>query len=328
MQVRSHSTALPGRSSDERGTARSGRAGRLLALVLVAALGAACTGGDDVDPGAEFEDPTSPPDAPGVEPEPEAETPDGADVTAVQIGLPPLEIRNGRGYPYRITAEVSHFSTEVALGDPGRTRLLVEAQLDLAVENTLDDRPAPFVIGSDGGGVRFDVLFPMDEALAAELHEERTASLPGQGSDVPYLSALDIGGAPFLRSVARARGSSLASADRSFLDLQASEVAAWEVWTVPFGSEPTADRGPSQVFGFGERGWDEDFIAQLDAVYAGTPAYLRLEFGRDVFDKANCEDSDGSRSLVHYFDVAAGTWLEPEDLPFSPACTPIDWKQN
>ncbi|MEY3019221.1 MAG: hypothetical protein RLZZ272_205 [Actinomycetota bacterium] len=324
-------TQRPTTGTSDRARTTGARTGRRtatpVALLLAALLAGACSADGGTDAAPDFEDPSVPADAPGVEPEETDTAPaDGADVTATQIGLPPLEVENRRGYVYRIELEIPAFSTEVALGDPGRTLLLVEAQLDLAVANVLDDRPAPFLIEAGSAGADFDVLFPMERELAAELHERRNAELPGQGSEVPYLSARSIDGEPFLRSIPRASGSSLVAAGRAFEALEASEVAVWEVWTVPFGSEPSAARGPSQAFGRDERGWDEALIAELAAVYEGAPAYVRVAFGRDVFEATNCEEPGGGRNLVHYFDVAAGSWRTPEELGFGPACSPEDWK--
>jgi len=308
------------RTSRTRRTRRTGA----IALALAAALVAGCAGTAS-GPATDLEDPTSPPDAPGVEPT----SPDGADVTAAQIGLPTLELTNRRGYAYAVTVEISRFATEIELADPGRTRLLVEAQFDLAVANLLDDRPAPFVVAADDlRAVQVDLLFPMDEELATWLHEQRTRGTEKRDDSAPSLAALDIGGLPFLRSVPRSLGSSLATAGRSLGDLEASEVAVWEIWTVPFGLGPDAARAPSAAFGDDLRGWSEERIAQLAAVMDSAPAYVRLELGGDLLDSANCRASGGDRRLVHYYDVAAGVWLTPEQMPWDTGCSPSNWKQT
>lgn len=294
----------------------------LLALALAATALVGCAG-DASDAADDLEDPTSAPDAPGID------EPDGADVTATQFALPPLEVTNARGYPYEIRVIITHFGTEVTLGDPGNTTLNVEAEYFVEVMNLLDDRRAPFAIPSEWpGAVRLDLLFPMDEDLAHELHELRTAPLPGQGSQVPTLWAIDIGGSPFLRSVPDALGSDLATTGMSVGDLKASEVAVWSVWTVPFDAEATAPRAPSQAFGFDDRGWPEWIVAELDEVYAGSPAYVMLTITGGAMDVVNCRDNMANFQLVHYYDIAADEWRSPEGMPWASAdCMPGVWKR-
>lgn len=328
MQTRSH--RAPG-TGPRRIAARAGRpagrrarAGRLLVLALVAALGAACAGGTESDAGAEFEDPASDPDAPGIEPE----DADGASVTATLFALPPLEITNRRGYSYEITVATTHFTNEVLVADPGRARLLVEAEFDITVTNPIDDRPAPFPLpASAADAFRIDLLFPMDEGLAAELHELRTGRVDSGPGDAPRsLGAYDIGGSPFLRSIPSALGSSLADAGRSLLELEPGEVVVWEGWTVPFGAGPEVERAPSQSHGGGEYGWPEEDIASLAEVYAGEPAYVMLVIDAEPLDVWNCRWS-GNRKLVHYYDIAASRWITPEQMPWGTNdCTPASWK--
>lgn len=298
--------------------------GRLVALALVAALGAACAGGAS-SPSPDFEDPSSDPDAPGVEVDAA-----GADVTSTTFALPPLEITNRRGYVYEVAVATTHFSHEVLPADPGRARLLVEAEFDVRVTSLIDDRPSPFPLDADAAdAVRVDLLFPMDEELAAALHELRTGRTDSGPGDAPRsLGAFDIGGSPFLRSIPSSLGSSLAAAGRSLRELEPSEVAIWEGWTVPFGAGPDSERGPSQTHGGGEYGWREERITALAAVYDGAPAYVMLVIDGDLLETGNCRATGGARRLVHYYDIAAGVWLTPEQMPWGTNdCAPSTWKR-
>lgn len=298
--------------------------GRLVAIALVAALGAACAG-SATSPGPDFEDPSSDPDAPGTD----TDDP-GAEVTATQFALPPLEITNRRGYVYEIAVATTHFSHEVVPADPGRARLLVEAEFDVAVKSLIDDRPSPFPLDAAAAdAVRVDLLFPMDEDLAQRLHDLRSDGGSSGPGDAPRsLGAFDIGGSPFLRAIPSSLGSSLAAAGRSLQELEPGEVVIWEGWTVPFGADPETERAPSQTHGGAEYGWREEHTTALAAVYDGAPAYVMLVIDGGLFETGNCRWSGGSRTLVHYYDVAAGVWRTPEQMPWGTNdCAPSTWKR-
>lgn len=307
---------------DPRRARRVSRPRRTIAALVVATLavlGAACGGADPTAGGAGLEDPDADPEAPGVE----APT-DDAVTTPGGLRLPPLEVRNGRGYTYEIDVEIETFVAEVRLGDPGRTKLFTDQRIGIAVRNLLDDRPAPFDLDPvDASAVTVELLFELDPGLAAEMH----GLLRSDDAEIgpTAVETAELATRPFARGAYPSFGSDLAVSGRAPTQLAASEVAAWTIWTVDRDGLATEAESFVQHYG-NEYGWPPAVIDALAERLREPPTFVRVSFAESVLQASNCDLPKRGRALVHYYDVEAEFWRTPVELTSSEDCGPYEYR--